>query len=149
MPRLACLDQGTGLPVRKPAPQRYEHYNAGDLVHVDIEKLGRIPDAGTTARAGTGYAYLHHAVDDHTKARLLGNPRQRKEGTRCGFSGSVRQRSSPPTASRQGRAHRQRILLPLPGLRSSSGPASEAVWTNEQNPHSGLAGDVLVKPLPA
>jgi hypothetical protein len=35
MPRLACLDHGTGLPVRKPAPQRYEHENAGNLVHVD------------------------------------------------------------------------------------------------------------------
>lgn len=78
MPRLACLDQGTGLPVRKPAPQRYEHENAGDLVHVDIKKLGRIPDGGghralgrakgrRNRRVGTGYAYLHHAVDDHTR----------------------------------------------------------------------------------
>jgi hypothetical protein len=46
MPRLACLDQGTGLPVRKPAPRRYEHENPGDLVHVDIKKPGRIPDGG-------------------------------------------------------------------------------------------------------
>ena len=46
MPRLACLDQGTGLPVRTPAPQRYEHENPGDLIHVDIKKLGRIPDGG-------------------------------------------------------------------------------------------------------
>ncbi|BCW84116.1 IS481 family transposase [Arthrobacter sp. NicSoilE8] len=78
MPRLACLDQGTGLPVRTPAPQRYEHENPGDLIHVDIKKLGRIPDGGghralgrakgqRNRRAGTGYAYLHHAVDDHTR----------------------------------------------------------------------------------
>lgn len=78
MPRLACLDQGTGLPVRKPAPQRYEHENPGDLVHVDIKKLGRIPDGGghralgrargrKNRKDGTGYAYLHHAVDDHTR----------------------------------------------------------------------------------
>lgn len=78
MPRLACLDQGTGLPVRKPAPRRYEHENPGDLVHVDIKKLGRIPDGGghrTLGRAkgkrnrhaGVGYAYLHHAVDDHSR----------------------------------------------------------------------------------
>jgi hypothetical protein len=46
MPRLACLDQGTGLPVRKPAPQRYEHDHPGDLIHVDIKKLGRIPNGG-------------------------------------------------------------------------------------------------------
>jgi len=78
MPRLACLDQGTGLPVRKPAPQRYEHERPGDLIHVDIKKLGRIPQGGghrslgrakgrKNRRAGTGYAYLHHAVDDHSR----------------------------------------------------------------------------------
>jgi len=78
MPRLACLDQATGLPVRRPAPQRYEHDHPGDLVHVDIKKLGRIPNGGghralgrakgrRNKRAGTGYAYLHHAVDDHSR----------------------------------------------------------------------------------
>ena len=78
MPRLACLDQGTGLPVRKPAPRRYEHENTGDLIHVDIKKLGRIPNGGghrtlgrargkRNRRAGVGYAYLHHAVDDHSR----------------------------------------------------------------------------------
>jgi len=78
MPRLACQDQGTGLPIRKPPPQRYEHDRPGDLVHVDIKKLGRIPAGGghrTLGRArgnrnrhaGVGYAYLHHAVDDHSR----------------------------------------------------------------------------------
>ena len=78
MPRLACLDHGTGLPVRKPAPQRYEHDQPGDLIHVDIKKLGRIPSGGghralgrakgrRNKRTGTGYAYLHHAVDDHSR----------------------------------------------------------------------------------
>jgi transposase InsO family protein len=78
MPRLACLDQSTGLPVRKPTPQRYEHDRPGDLIHVDIKKLGRIQQGGghrslgrakgrKNRRAGTGYAYLHHAVDDHSR----------------------------------------------------------------------------------
>lgn len=78
LPRLACLDQGTGLPVRKPAPQRYEHDHPGDLTHVDIKKLGRIPNGGghralgraqgrRNKRTGNGYAYLHHAVDDHSR----------------------------------------------------------------------------------
>jgi transposase InsO family protein len=78
MPPLACLDHSTGLPVRKPAPQRYEHEQPGDLIHVDIKKLGRIPQGGghrslgrakgrKNRRAGTGYAYLHHAVDDHSR----------------------------------------------------------------------------------
>ncbi len=68
MPQLAHLDQATGLPVRRPAPHRYEHEQPGDLVHVDIKKLGRIPDGGGHRKLGRrtgrknrskmGYAYL-------------------------------------------------------------------------------------------
>ena len=48
-------------------------------MHVDIKKLGRIPDGGghrklgrtignrNNKKAGRGYAYLHHAVDDHCR----------------------------------------------------------------------------------
>ncbi|NYF58551.1 transposase InsO family protein [Micromonospora purpureochromogenes] len=83
--RLAHLDRGTGRPVR-----RYEHANPGDLVHVDVKKLGNIPDGGgwrtqgrrrgklnrtatpghTTDRWGgarLGYAFLHTALDDHSR----------------------------------------------------------------------------------
>jgi transposase InsO family protein len=91
MPLLAHVDQATGLPIRKPKPVRYEAAAPGDLVHVDIKKLGRIPEGGgwrafgrgseqdrrngvaTTRakRAGApssrGYVYLHHAVDDHSR----------------------------------------------------------------------------------
>jgi transposase InsO family protein len=73
MAKLSHLDRGTGMTVR-----RYEHPRPGDLVHVDIKKLGRIPDGGghkTLGRArgrrdrqrGVGYAYLHNAVDDHSR----------------------------------------------------------------------------------
>jgi transposase InsO family protein len=91
MPLLAHLDQATGLPVRRPKPIRYEATAPGDLVHIDIKKLGKIPDGGgwrafgrdseqhrrsgvasdRAARAGApasrGYVYLHHAVDDHSR----------------------------------------------------------------------------------
>ena len=82
MPLLAHLDQATGLPVRKPNPNRYEASAPGELVHVDIKKLGRIPDGGGHrflgrqqgtkhndghGKGGRGYAYLHHAVDDHSR----------------------------------------------------------------------------------
>lgn len=77
MPLLRHLDQNTGLPVRRPKPHRYEHPAPGDLVHVDIKKLGRIPaggghrklgrQAGRRNRAGVGYSFLHHAVDDHSR----------------------------------------------------------------------------------
>jgi transposase InsO family protein len=79
MPRLAHLDQNTGLPVRKPKPVRYEREKPGELVHMDIKKLGRIPDGGgwrvhgrtignhNNKKAGRGYAFLHHVVDDHSR----------------------------------------------------------------------------------
>ena len=80
-PPLRFIDPATGVRVRtsRPAPRRYEHAAPGDLVHVDIKKLGRIPDGGghrVHGRAAAqkikksikpGYAYLHHAVDDHSR----------------------------------------------------------------------------------
>ena len=88
MPRLGALDLATGEPIRREAVRRYEWPHPGDLVHVDIKKLGRIPDGGgwrvhgravggrnnrTTApkRQGNhralGYGYIHSAVDDHSR----------------------------------------------------------------------------------
>jgi len=81
VPRLAQVDQNTGLPVRKPKPIRYERAKPGELVHMDVKKLGRIPDGGGHKMlgrqqgkknnqghgAGRGYAFLHHAIDDHSR----------------------------------------------------------------------------------
>jgi transposase InsO family protein len=57
--------------------RRYEHSAPGDLVHIDVKKLGRIPDGGgwrvhgRAARPhnkrGPGYAFLHTALDDHSR----------------------------------------------------------------------------------
>jgi transposase InsO family protein len=71
--RLAWLDRSTGRNVR-----RYEHAAPGDLVHLDVKKLGRIPDGGGwrihgraarphSRRRGPGYSFLHTAVDDHSR----------------------------------------------------------------------------------
>ena len=79
MPLLAHVDQATGLPVRKPKTARYETSAPGELVHVDIKKLGRIPDGGGHRKLGRavgnrhnkkqslGYAFLHHAVDSYSR----------------------------------------------------------------------------------
>jgi transposase InsO family protein len=80
MPLLAQLDQATGLPARRARAVRYEKTVPGELVHVDIKKLGRIPDGGghrklgraagrrtRTRSGGVGYSYLHHAVDDYSR----------------------------------------------------------------------------------
>lgn len=97
MPRLAHTDRTTGLPVRTPRPVRYEHDQPGDLVHVDIKKLGRIPDGGghrihgrtignrNNKKRGRGYAYLHHAVDDHSRLAYSEILADEKAVTAAGF----------------------------------------------------------------
>src|SRR5690625_573940 len=77
VPLLGHIDLNTGIRVRKPKPVRYEHENPGDLVHVDVKKLGRIPDGGgwrtlgrqrgKKNRGGVGYSYLHSAIDDRSR----------------------------------------------------------------------------------
>jgi transposase InsO family protein len=80
-PRLAWTDPATGVRTKssRPTARRYEHARPGDLVHVDVKKLGRIPDGGghkvlgraagrkAKGAAKPGYAYLHHALDDHSR----------------------------------------------------------------------------------
>ena len=85
--RLSHVDRATGEPIR-----RYEHDHPGSLLHVDVKKLGNIPDGGghkvhsrtggghnssahrdpdrlrkIGGRANLGYGYLHNAMDDHTR----------------------------------------------------------------------------------
>ena len=83
--RLVWTDRATGLPVR-----RYEHPSPGGLVHIDVKKLGNIPQGGGHRVHGRqlgkhhsqadkapmrthsrhprhGYGYLHAAVDDHSR----------------------------------------------------------------------------------
>jgi|SRR5882724_258613 len=58
----------------KPPPQRYEHENSGDLLHLDIKKLGRFSRPGvratgdrTVRNPGAGVESLHVAIDDHSR----------------------------------------------------------------------------------
>lgn len=68
--RLDRLHRATRRPVR-----RYEHEAPGDLLHLDVKKLARIPDGGghrVHGRSGAtprthGYDFLHVAVDDHSR----------------------------------------------------------------------------------
>jgi transposase InsO family protein len=73
--RLSHLDRQTATPIR-----RYERARPGELVHVDVKKMGKIPPGGghkIHGRAATssggrrrqriGYAYLHTAIDDYSR----------------------------------------------------------------------------------
>ena len=76
------------LPTLQP-PQpvvRYERARPGELLHLDVKKLGRIGRVGhrihgdrTTRVRGIGWEFLHVALDDHTRliyAELLPDERQ-------------------------------------------------------------------------
>ncbi len=70
MSRLDHTDRPTGATIR------YCKDHPGELVHIDVKKLGRIPEGGgwrklgrtpATKRRGGGYDYLHTAVDYHSR----------------------------------------------------------------------------------
>ena len=80
-PRLCESDALTGEPVRRGPMSRvrYEREVPGELVHIDVKKLGRIREGGgwralgrsacpnPGAGRGAGYDYIHSAVDDHSR----------------------------------------------------------------------------------
>ncbi len=73
---LSAIDPITGMPVRRRhSGIRYERRAPGELLHIDVKKLGRVPDGGgwrvhgrreQVRGRGIGYDYLHVAIDDHT-----------------------------------------------------------------------------------
>jgi transposase InsO family protein len=97
LPHLACLDPITGQLVRasRTTTVRYERDRPGELVHMDVKKLARIPDGGGWRAHGRGsdairrdrdarigFDYVHALVDDHSRlayAEVLPDER----GTTC------------------------------------------------------------------
>src|SRR4051794_25687535 len=78
MPRLAEVDRLTGqlLRGRRHSERRYEREHPGELLHVDVKKLGRVPAGGgwrvhgrseAVRGRGIGWDYVHVAIDDHTR----------------------------------------------------------------------------------
>lgn len=99
MPRLYECDPLTGEVIRssKTTAVRYERDRPGDLVHVDVKKLGRIPVGGgwralgrgatsaSKAKTRIGYDFVHSAVDDHTRLAYSEIHRDEKGETCAGF----------------------------------------------------------------
>ena len=82
VPYLRECDPITGEVIRssKATAVRYERERPGELVHMDVKKLGKIPDGGgwrVHGRAATvdhkhkkaliGYDYVHSLVDDYSR----------------------------------------------------------------------------------
>lgn len=95
VPHLSAIDPITGAPVRRRhSGIRYERPHPGALLHVDVKKLGRVPDGGgwrlhgrrEDARGrGIGYDYLHVAVDDHSRVAYIEALPDERDTTCAGF----------------------------------------------------------------
>jgi len=69
--RLRWMDRPTGRVIR-----RIETSHCGELVHIDVKKLARIPQGGghkmrgravTKNRPGLGYSHIHTAIDAYSR----------------------------------------------------------------------------------
>ena len=94
--RLDCLDRPTRTPIR-----RMEMSRPGELVHIDVKKLGRIPKGGGwrvhgraarphdghAKRERPGYAYVHSAVDAYSRLAYSEVLADEKAATAAGFWG--------------------------------------------------------------
>lgn len=78
LPRLWGLDRLSGEPIRRQkSTRRYERQRPGELIHVDVKKLGRIPAGGgwrafgrgarPARHRGLGHEFVHSAIDDHSR----------------------------------------------------------------------------------
>jgi len=100
LPYLRECDPLTGDVIRasKVTATRYERDQPGDLVHVDVKKIGRIPDGGgwrawgrqigssaAKRRTRIGYDYIHSAVDDHSRLAYSEILNDEKGDTAAGF----------------------------------------------------------------
>jgi len=81
-----------------PPPRRYQWENPGDLLHIDIKKLGRFAQAGhrvhgdrRRATRGAGWEFVHVAIDDASRvafAEILAD--ERKESVVFFLSSALR-----------------------------------------------------------
>ncbi|MFC5952900.1 IS481 family transposase [Pseudonocardia lutea] len=100
VPALRTIDPITGTPLRRQhSGRRYEHARPGELLHVDVKKLGRVPDGGgwrlhgrreqvrgrKIHGRGIGYDFLHVAVDDHSRLAYVEALPDERDPTSAGF----------------------------------------------------------------
>ncbi|CAO1662053.1 Integrase-like protein [Salinicola sp. NYA28a] len=69
---------------------RYDHDAPGDLLHLDIKKLGRFKRPGHRVtgtrhqkKPGVGWEYVHVAIDDHSRVAFGSLHPDEKSGSAC------------------------------------------------------------------
>ena len=124
-------------------PLRYERSRPGELVHIDVKKLGRIEggagkrafgdrrrraartytDSDGHRRGSKGWEYVHIAIDDYSRLAYAGGPRRREGLDRDRLPAARDRLLRPLRHHRRTRAHRQRLLLPRHPARTRLPPA--------------------------
>ena len=98
-PKLSFTDPATGARIKtsRRTVHRYEHAEPGDMIHVNIKKLGQIPDCGGHKVHGRGagvkikksskpgYAFIHNAVDDRSRLAYCEILIDERKDTAAGF----------------------------------------------------------------
>ena len=124
---------------RKPRP-RYERERPGEIIHLDIKKLGRFNSVGhrITGRRtghcssqGAGWEFVHVAIDDHSRdsaGRHLPRP---EEGKRRRLPLRHHRLLQEPRRHRRTRHDRQRQLLSIESL--SPAPASSSASSTSRS----------------
>ena len=101
----------------RPPVVRYEHERPGDLLHLDIKKLGRIAKPGHRVTGNladrtrhVGWEYVHVAIDDHS---------------RIAFSAIFPDETAPSTVAflSQALAYYARLGIRFRALLTDNGPA--------------------------
>jgi transposase InsO family protein len=101
LPHLRDCDPMTGVVIRasKSTAVRYERDRPGELVHMDVKKLGRIPEGGgwrahgrggggnRDRKHGSGFDYVHSLVDDYSRLAYSEILPDEKGPTCAGFLG--------------------------------------------------------------
>jgi transposase InsO family protein len=72
--RLSHIDRATGEPIR-----RYEHPHPGSLIHVDVKKVGNIPDGG-------GWRYVGRQQGGRNRATTPHKPKNKWNGPKMGYA---------------------------------------------------------------
>jgi hypothetical protein len=135
VPPLAICDPMTGEVIRasKATAVSYERDRPGELVHMDVKKLARIPDGGgwrghggtvtnhpsRPDRGSVGFDYVHSLVDDHSRLAYSEVLPDEKGPTCAGFLTRAAAYFAAHGITQIDTDHdRQRLGLPLVAARS-------------------------------
>ena len=151
--RLSALEPAE--PVR-----RYERAAPGEIIHIDIKKLGRFQQIGHRITGdrkgqsngrGVGWEYLHLAIDDHSRvaySQILPDEKRRLLPALSLQRPALLSRARRQSLSRH---DRQRHQLPLPSLRQgialaqNQAPAHQTLHAKNQRQGRALRPDLLAR----